>query len=41
MTVIQQLRDRAMAKSLLNAPMPALLIAGSFHATKLMGTFTY
>ena len=37
MTVIQQLRDRAMAKSLLNAPMPALLIAGSFHATKLMG----
>ncbi|MBI6529858.1 ChaN family lipoprotein [Proteus vulgaris] len=37
MTVIQQLRDRAMAKSLLNAPIPALLIAGSFHATKIMG----
>lgn len=37
MTVIQQLRDRAMAKSLLDAPTPALLIAGSFHATKVMG----
>lgn len=37
MTVIQQLRDRAMAKSLLDAPVPALLIAGSFHATKVMG----
>lgn len=37
MTVIQQLRDRAMAKSLLDAPAPALLIAGSFHATKVMG----
>ncbi|WP_337226336.1 ChaN family lipoprotein, partial [Proteus terrae] len=31
MTAIQQLRDRAMAKSLLDAPTPALLIAGSFH----------
>lgn len=37
MTVIQQLRDRAMAKNLLDAPAPALLIAGSFHATKVMG----
>lgn len=37
MTIIQQLRDRAMAQSLLNAPIPALLIAGSFHATKVMG----
>lgn len=37
MTVIQQLRDRAMAKSLLDASTPALLIAGSFHATKVMG----
>lgn len=37
MTVIQQLRDRAMAKSLLDAPAPTLLIAGSFHATKVMG----
>lgn len=37
MTVIQQLRDRAMAKRLLDAPAPALLIAGSFHATKVMG----
>ncbi|MDL5166578.1 ChaN family lipoprotein [Proteus faecis] len=37
MTAIQQLRDRAMAKSLLDAPTPALLIAGSFHATKVMG----
>lgn len=37
MTIIQQLRDCAMAQSLLNAPIPALLIAGSFHATKVMG----
>lgn len=37
MTVIQQLRDRAMAKRLLDAPTPVLLIAGSFHATKVMG----
>lgn len=37
MTIIQQLRDRAMAKRLLDAPIPALLIAGSFHATKVMG----
>ncbi|WP_193015216.1 ChaN family lipoprotein [Proteus sp. FME41] len=37
MTAIQQLRDRAMAKSLLDAPVPALLIVGSFHATKVMG----
>lgn len=37
MTVIQQLRDRAMAKQLLAAPTPALLIAGGFHATKAMG----
>ncbi|OAT37413.1 ChaN family lipoprotein [Proteus myxofaciens] len=37
MTAIQQLRDRAMAQHLLAAPQPALLIAGSFHASKVMG----
>lgn len=37
MTDIQQLRDRTMAQRLLDAPTPALLIAGSFHASKVMG----
>ncbi|QAV25011.1 ChaN family lipoprotein [Proteus hauseri] len=37
MMLIQQLRDRTMAERLLAAPTPALLIAGSFHATKVMG----
>lgn len=37
MMLIQQLRDRTMAERLLAAPPPALLIAGSFHATKVMG----
>lgn len=37
MTYIQQLRDRRMAKSLLNAPTPALLFAGGYHATRAIG----
>ena len=37
MKVIQQLRDRAMAQSLLNAPEPALLFAGGYHATRAIG----
>ncbi|MBW3105769.1 ChaN family lipoprotein [Providencia rettgeri] len=37
MTFIQQLRDRRMAESLLNAPTPALLFAGGYHATRAIG----
>lgn len=37
MTVIQQMRDRRMAKSLLQAPTPALLFAGGYHATRAIG----
>ncbi|HGN1705799.1 TPA: ChaN family lipoprotein [Providencia rettgeri] len=37
MVVIQQLRDRAMAQSLLDAPAPALLFAGGYHATRAIG----
>ncbi|WP_231617110.1 ChaN family lipoprotein [Erwinia sorbitola] len=37
MLSIQQNRDRMMAQQLLNAPKPALLIAGSFHAAKNLG----
>ncbi|EKT56308.1 ChaN family lipoprotein [Providencia sneebia] len=37
MTVIQQMRDRRMAKSLLEAPTPALLYVGGYHATKVIG----
>ena len=37
MTVIQQLRDRRMAESLLAAPTPAMLFAGGYHATRAIG----
>ena len=37
MTVIQQMRDRAMANALINAPQPALLFAGGYHATRAIG----
>ncbi|ERT12294.1 ChaN family lipoprotein [Photorhabdus temperata] len=37
MTTIQQMRDRRMAEQLLKAPAPATLIAGAYHATKIMG----
>lgn len=37
MTVIQQMRDRAMAKALIDAPAPALLFAGGYHAAKTIG----
>nr|WP_246545141.1 ChaN family lipoprotein [Photorhabdus hainanensis] len=37
MTTIQQMRDRRMAEQLLKAPVPAILIAGGYHATKVMG----
>ncbi|MCW2254489.1 putative iron-regulated protein [Providencia alcalifaciens] len=37
MTIIQQMRDRRMAKSLLQAPTPALLFAGGYHATRAIG----
>lgn len=37
MTVIQQLRDRRMAKSLLQAPTPAMLFSGGYHATRAIG----
>ncbi len=37
MTTIQQMRDRRMAEQLLKAPVPATLIAGGYHATKVMG----
>ncbi|MBC5790683.1 ChaN family lipoprotein [Providencia sp. JUb39] len=37
MLVIQQLRDRAMAQGLLDAPAPALLFAGGYHATRAIG----
>lgn len=34
---IQQLRDRAMAQGLLDAPAPAVLFAGGYHATRAIG----
>ncbi|MDE9461489.1 ChaN family lipoprotein [Xenorhabdus bovienii] len=37
MTMIQQMRDRRMAEQLVNAPSPALLFAGGYHAVKAMG----
>ncbi|KAA1186369.1 ChaN family lipoprotein [Photorhabdus heterorhabditis] len=37
MTTIQQMRDRRMAEQLIKAPVPATLIAGGYHATKVMG----
>jgi uncharacterized iron-regulated protein len=37
MMAIQQQRDRFMASQLMNAPRPALLIAGGYHATKDIG----
>ncbi|HEM8300366.1 TPA: ChaN family lipoprotein [Providencia stuartii] len=37
MTVIQQMCDRRMAKSLLQAPTPALLFVGGYHATRAIG----
>lgn len=37
MVAIQQQRDRAMAQQLLQAPTPALLVAGGFHAAKNIG----
>jgi uncharacterized iron-regulated protein len=37
MVAIQQHRDRAMAVQLKHAPAPALLIAGAFHAAKMIG----
>ncbi len=37
MTVIQQMRDRRMAESILKAPQPALLFAGGYHATRAIG----
>ncbi|HEY3985637.1 ChaN family lipoprotein [Cedecea sp.] len=37
MLAIQQQRDRYMAQQLLNAPAPALLIAGGYHASKSFG----
>lgn len=37
MMAIQQQRDRFMAEQLINAPRPALLVAGGYHATKDIG----
>ncbi len=37
MLAVQQQRDRAMAQQLLQAPTPALLVAGGFHAAKNIG----
>lgn len=37
MLSIQQQRDRYMARQLLNAPTPSLLIAGGYHASKSIG----
>ncbi|MGO2347922.1 MAG: ChaN family lipoprotein, partial [Providencia sp.] len=37
MVVIQQLRDRRMAESLIKAPTPALLFVGGYHATRAIG----
>lgn len=37
MMAIQQHRDRFMAEQLMNAPRPALLIAGGYHASKAIG----
>ncbi len=37
MLSIQQQRDRYMAQQLLNAPAPAVLIAGGYHASKSIG----
>ncbi len=37
MLAIQQQRDRYMARQLLNAPTPALLIAGGYHASRSIG----
>ncbi|WP_251135363.1 ChaN family lipoprotein, partial [Escherichia coli] len=37
MLSIQQQRDRYMARQLLSAPVPSLLIAGGYHASKSMG----
>ncbi|MGQ8776397.1 ChaN family lipoprotein [Serratia sp. NA_112.1] len=37
MLAIQQQRDRRMAERLLAAPMPTLLIAGGYHASKSVG----
>lgn len=37
MIAIQQQRDRTMAQQLLQAPAPALLVVGSFHAAKNIG----
>ncbi|MFP9228906.1 ChaN family lipoprotein [Pectobacterium cacticida] len=37
MLAVQQHRDRFMASQLLNAPKPALLIAGGYHAAKNLG----
>jgi uncharacterized iron-regulated protein len=41
MLAVQQQRDRRMAQSLLAAPTPALLFAGSFHARKDVGVPTH
>lgn len=37
MLSVQQNRDRFMAQQLMNAPRPALLIAGGYHAAKSLG----
>ncbi|MCS3407693.1 ChaN family lipoprotein [Serratia sp. AKBS12] len=37
MVAIQQQRDRRMAQRLLAAPTPSLLIAGAYHASKVVG----
>lgn len=37
MLSVQQQRDRYMARQLLGAPVPSLLIAGGYHASKSMG----
>lgn len=37
MLSVQQNRDRFMAQQLMNAPRPALLIAGGYHAAKTLG----
>lgn len=37
MLSVQQQRDRYMARQLLSAPVPSLLIAGGYHASKSMG----
>lgn len=37
MVAIQQQRDRRMAQRLLAAPTPSLLIAGGYHASRLVG----